>query len=129
LLIAIAYPRYSADTIFLTQRARDAGVPVLALTDRVSSPLAALATVTLYSHSESQYFANCESSALALIEALCSAVAHRSKGSLQAATQLAESVLPWLHGNHGGQLRPASTPSSAARRKTRNPTKSAKASK
>lgn len=99
LLIAIAYPRYFADTILLTRRARDAGVPVLAITDRVTSPLAPLATVALYAHTESKYFANSEASALALIEALCSAVAHSAKDSLKAATQLAESVLPWLLGN------------------------------
>lgn len=105
LLIAIGYPRYINDTILLARRARDAGVPLLALTDRVTSPLAPLATVSLYAHTDSQYFANSEASVLALIEALCSAVAHRAKGSLKAATELAEAVLPWLHGNHGGRLR------------------------
>jgi DNA-binding MurR/RpiR family transcriptional regulator len=99
LLIAIAYPRYVADTVLLARRARAAGVPVLALTDRVTSPLAPLATVALYAHTESRYFASSDASALALIEALCSAVAHRTRGSLKAAAQLAESVLPWLHGD------------------------------
>lgn len=119
LLIAIAYPRYFADTVLLARRARDAGVPVLALTDRVTSPLAPLATVSLYAHTDSQYFATSEASALALIEALCSAVAHRAKGSLKAATQLTESVLPWLHGNHPGRLRPIADAAKPARRKTR----------
>ena len=99
LLIAIAFPRYSADTVFLAQRAHESGIPILALTDRVTSPLAPLAKVTLYAHTDSEYFANCEANTLALIEALCSAVAHRSKDSIQAATRLAESVLPWLHGS------------------------------
>ena len=119
LLIAIAYPRYFADTVLLARRARDAGVPVLALTDRVTSPLAPLATVSLYAHTDSQYFATSEASALALIEALCSAVAHRAKGSLKAATQLTESVLPWLHGNHPGRLRPIADAAKPARGKTR----------
>lgn len=64
LLIAIAYPRYFADTVFLARRARDAGVPVLALTDRVTSPLAPLATVSLYAQTDSQYFATSEASAI-----------------------------------------------------------------
>lgn len=119
LLIAIAYPRYFADTVLLARRARDAGVPVLALTDRVTSPLAPLATVSLYAHTESQYFATSEASALALIEALCSAVAHRAKGSLKAATQLTESVLPWLHGNHPGRLRSIADAEKPAPRKAR----------
>jgi DNA-binding MurR/RpiR family transcriptional regulator len=98
LLIAIAYPRYMDDTISLARRAREASIPVLAMTDRVTSPLAPLATISLYANTESQYFSNSDASALAHIEALCSAVAHQAKGSLAAATQLAQAVLPWLHG-------------------------------
>lgn len=105
LLVTIGFPRYLADTVLLARQAREAGMPVLALTDRVSSPLARLATVTLYANVDSHYFASSEASALPLIEALCSAVAHRSKGSLQAATRLAESVLPWLHGAGGASAR------------------------
>jgi DNA-binding MurR/RpiR family transcriptional regulator len=105
LVIAIAFPRYLADTVLLARIARDAGVPVLALTDRVASPLAPLATIALYAQTESHYFANSEASVLALIEALASAVAHRTKGSVKAATRLAESVLPWLHGGHTPRVR------------------------
>lgn len=126
LLIAIAYPRYINDTIFLARRARAAGAAVLALTDRVTSPLAPLATVSLYACTESQYFANSEASALALMEALCSAVAHRAKGSLKAATVLAEAVLPWLHGNHAGHLRAsvdAAVPAPRKRKITFKPSK------
>ena len=129
LLIAIGYPRYLADTVLLARRAREAGVPVLALTDRVTSPLAPLATVALYSHTDSQYFANSDATALAMIEALCSAVAHRAKGSLKAATQLAESVLPWLHGSPSGRLRAMADAGAAPPRKTRTVNRSAKAPK
>lgn len=127
LLIAIAYPRYFADTVLLARRARDAGVPVLALTDRVTSPLAPLATVALYAHTDSQYFANSEASALALIEALCNAVAHSAKDSVKAATRLAESVLPWLHGNDSSRLRLAADAAAPAPRKPRVISKSSKA--
>lgn len=129
LLIAIAYPRYLADTVLLARLAREAGVPVLALTDRVTSPLAPLGTVALYAHTESQYFANSDASVLALIEALCSAVAHRAKGSLKAAAQLAESVLPWLHGSHSGRLRTLPEGAATALRKNRIASKSPKAPK
>jgi len=105
LLVAIAFPRYLADTVLLARQAREAGIPVLALTDRVASPLAKLATVSLYCHVDSHYFASSEACVLPLIEALCSAVAHRAKGSVQAATRLAESVLPWLHGAGGASAR------------------------
>jgi DNA-binding MurR/RpiR family transcriptional regulator len=126
LLIAIAFPRYLADTVLLARRARDAGVPVLALTDRVTSPLAPLATVSLYAHTDSPYFASSDASVLALIEALCSAVAHRAKGSLKAATQLAESVLPWLHGGHAGRLRRMTEIAAPARRPRPTPARTRK---
>ncbi|APF38567.1 MurR/RpiR family transcriptional regulator [Chelatococcus daeguensis] len=108
LVIAIAFPRYLSDTLLLTRRAREAGADVLALTESPGSPLASLATIALFAHGESQFFANCEASSLALIEALSSAVAHASGRSVEAAAELAEAVLPWLHGNHAGALRPSS---------------------
>ncbi|HEX7892306.1 MAG TPA: MurR/RpiR family transcriptional regulator [Ramlibacter sp.] len=105
LLVAIAFPRYLADTVRLARLAHERGMTVLALTDRVTSPLAPLADVSLYADVDSHYFAASEASALPLIEALCSAVAHRAKGSVHAATQLAESVLPWLHDGERGNTR------------------------
>ena len=107
LLIGIAFPRYSADTVFLARRAHEAGIPLLALTDRRTSPLAPLAAVSLYAETESSYFANSECSTLALLEALASAVAHRSRDSVHTAGRLAESALPWLHGTPGSRLRPS----------------------
>jgi DNA-binding MurR/RpiR family transcriptional regulator len=107
LVIAIAFPRYFSDTVLLARRVHEAGVPLLALTDGPQSPLAPLSTLALYARTESQYFANSEASVLALIEALCSAVAHAAKGSLQAAENLAEAVLPWLEGSHADRLRPS----------------------
>jgi DNA-binding MurR/RpiR family transcriptional regulator len=107
LVVAIAFPRYFSDTVLLARRAHAAGVPQLAITDGPGSPLVPVSTLALYARTDNAYFANSEASALALIEALCSAVAHAAKGSLRAAEQLAESVLPWLDGRHEGRLRPA----------------------
>jgi len=118
LVIAIAFPRYFSDTVLLASRARDAGTPVLALTDSPNSPLMPLATVALFAQADSQYFANSEVSVLALIEALCSAVSHSAKDALQAATRLAESVLPWLDGQHASRLRPVNK---AAAQPTKTP--------
>lgn len=120
LLIAIAFPRYLADTVRLARQARESGMTVLALTDRVTSPLASLATVSLYADVDSHYFAASEASALPLIEALCSAVAHRAKGSVQAATQLAESVLPWLHDGEPGNTRMGTQRAAPTGRRQRN---------
>lgn len=99
LMIAIAFPRYVSDTVYLAERARDHGVPVLALTDRPTSPLAPTANVSLYACTESNYNANSEATVLSLIEALCVAVALRAQGSLKATAKVAEFVMPWLHGS------------------------------
>ena len=74
LLIAISYPRYLTDTVVLAQGAFERGVQVLALTDGLQSPLLPYAHHSLFAQTENQYAANSDSSALALIEALCSAV-------------------------------------------------------
>nr|WP_280634382.1 MurR/RpiR family transcriptional regulator [Allopusillimonas ginsengisoli] len=99
LVIAIAFPRYLADTITLTKAAKARSVTVLALTDKPSSPLAPLADISLYAHSQRQLLSNSETAALGMIEALSAAVAHQSKHSVTTAALLTESVMPWLiHG-------------------------------
>ena len=98
LLIALTFPRYLVDTVTLTETARARGMQVLALTDRPSSPLAPLADVALYAQTSTRYRPNCETSALALIEALTSAVALRAPGAFQVAGRVVETVAPWLHG-------------------------------
>jgi DNA-binding MurR/RpiR family transcriptional regulator len=108
LLVALTFPRYLTDTVALTDLARSQGIGVLALTDRPSSPIAPLADVALYAQTETRYRPNCETSVLALIEALTSAVALRAPHAYQAASKVVHAVMPWLHGAQ--DLRAASTP-------------------
>lgn len=105
LLIAIAFPRYFADSVRLARSAREKGVAVLAVTDRVTSPLAPLGTITLYAPAESAHGAGAssETSGAALVEALCNAVSRSAKGSIEAAAEISESMLPWLEGGEGGR--------------------------
>ncbi|CFN70228.1 transcriptional regulator [Bordetella pertussis] len=106
LVIALAFPRYLADTVTLANAAKLAGVPVLVLTDKPTSPLAPCATVALYAHMSRQLSSNAETAALGLIEALSAAVAHRAKNSIAAAAGVAQSVMPWLiHGEAGAGKR------------------------
>lgn len=99
LLIVIAFPRYVYDTVTLAQRVHARGAPILALTDVPTSPVAPLADTVLYAHTDRQYAATSDATTLAVIEALCAAVAHRAAHSLQSAAGVTEFVLPWLHGN------------------------------
>jgi DNA-binding MurR/RpiR family transcriptional regulator len=96
LLVAIAFPRYVDDTIELARLAAGHGVRVVALTDSAASPLAQFADLTLTIRTERRLAANCDTTVLAVIEAICDAVAHRAKRSVEAASGLTEFVLPWL---------------------------------
>ena len=110
LVIAISFPRYVTDTVRLAQNASQRGVQVLALTDCRQSPLVPYADVALYAQTENQYAPNSDSAVLALIEALSSAVAHRTPQSVQYAARMTESVMPWLIDSDRDRLMPANAP-------------------
>ncbi|KQR62609.1 MurR/RpiR family transcriptional regulator [Acidovorax sp. Leaf160] len=114
-LVAISYPRYLTDTVLLAQGAFERGVKVLALTDGPHAPILPFAHVCLFAQTENQYAANSESSALALIEALTSAVAHQSKESVLTAARMTEAVLPWLHDSARSRLASRSAESGGRR--------------
>lgn len=116
LMIAISFPRYNKFTIELLGIARERGAKVLAITDSTSSPLVPLADIVLYAKSERRLSANSEAAALALIEALCGAVVHRSENSLRNATELTERLLPYLY---TGQPAAEQKTTAATRKKAR----------
>lgn len=97
LVIAMAYPRYSSDTVLLAHRAVEKGAKLIAFTDFPHSPLVPLADVTIYSQTERHLSPTSDAAALVLIQAVCDAVAHRAKRSVQAASAMTEFVLPWLY--------------------------------
>ncbi|MFM0241600.1 MurR/RpiR family transcriptional regulator [Paraburkholderia phytofirmans] len=96
LVIGLAFPRYVEDTIKLAHRAAGRGARVLALTDSPRSPLAQFADISLYIRADRRLAANADSAVLAVIEALCDAVAYRAKRSVKAAAEVSEFLLPWL---------------------------------
>lgn len=114
LVIAMVFPRYAADTVWLTQRAVEKNAQVLAITDVPGSPLVPLADVAIYAHTERKLSPTSDAAALMLIQALCDAVAHRARHSVQAASQMAEFVLPWLYLPQQ-QQRPAAARASVAK--------------
>ncbi|MFT3718653.1 MurR/RpiR family transcriptional regulator [Pseudorhodoferax sp.] len=120
LLIAITFPRYLCDTALLAQGAAERGVRVLALTDGPQSPLAPIAHGALYAPTENCHAASSESSALALIEALASAVAMKAPNSVQNAARVTEAVLPWLH-DGTARTSPAGAHAASARKGAATP--------
>lgn len=97
LVIGISFPRYSNDVVTLLSQAKRRQVPVLAMTDRPSSPVASIADVTLYAQTKRQF--NSEGVVLCLIEAICAAVAHQTKSPVDTAAETTELMLPWLYHN------------------------------
>ncbi|MBN3820275.1 MurR/RpiR family transcriptional regulator [Paraburkholderia sp. Se-20369] len=96
LVIAIAFPRYVEDTMELARRAAARGAQVRALTDGPDSPLAPIASLTLYVSAHRRFAATSEAAVLAMIEALIDAVALRTHRSAKAAAEMTEFLLPWL---------------------------------
>ncbi len=115
LFIVISFPRYLRDSVALTRAAHERGVPVLALTDGAHSPLAPFARHCLFAKAESYHAVNSETTVLALIEALISAVALHTRDTVQNATRMTEAVRPWLHGaGRAGAAHPAPTPAESS---------------
>ncbi|MBC8741131.1 MurR/RpiR family transcriptional regulator [Paraburkholderia sp. UCT31] len=119
LVIGIAFPRYVEDTIELARRASERGARVLALTDGPRSPLVRFADLALYVRTDRRLASNADSAVLAVIEALCDAVAYSAQRSVKAAAEVSEFVLPWLFdpqsGAAGAAQEPARALSKAAR--------------
>jgi DNA-binding MurR/RpiR family transcriptional regulator len=96
-VIGIALPRYSKDTIDLLCFARERGATIIAITDGPASPVAKDAEIVFYVGAEHGVLTSSGVAAFALIEALGAAVARRTKDPLNAATEFSERVLPYLY--------------------------------
>ena len=96
LVIALGFPRYVSDTVTLCRRLRGRGVSVMVLTDSPTSPLAPLGDIVIFVRSKPRLSSNSEASVLAMIDAICDAVAQRAKHAVDRATELTDFLLPWL---------------------------------
>ncbi|NML29313.1 MurR/RpiR family transcriptional regulator [Paraburkholderia antibiotica] len=129
LVIGIAFPRYVDDTIELARRASARGARVLALTDSPGSPLAQFADLALYIRTDRRLASNADSAVLAVIEALCDAVAYRAQRSVKAAAEVSEFLLPWLFDAQSGSSDATREPAQAAPRGARGKETKAKDAK
>jgi DNA-binding MurR/RpiR family transcriptional regulator len=102
-VIAVAFPRYMRETLDLARQAKARGARLIALTDGHRSPLARIADVSLYAEPQRQFAAVSNASALALIEALVAAVAHRAPDAIHRAEEFASFVHPWLEASGEGR--------------------------
>jgi DNA-binding MurR/RpiR family transcriptional regulator len=105
LVVAITFPRYSRDIGAIVRLAKARGARVLAITDKPSSPIAALANLSLYAFAERRILSSSAVAALALIEALATAIACRRKGAIAALEELTEQVEPYLEEQEAARKR------------------------
>jgi DNA-binding MurR/RpiR family transcriptional regulator len=121
-VIGIALPRYSQDTIDLLRFAGERGATVIAVTDGPASPVARGADIVLCVGAEHGVLTSSGVGAFALIEAISAAVARQTKDPLDAAAEFTERVLPYLYVGTIDEM-PASAirrPTAAATSKGRN---------
>ena len=97
LVIGISFPRYSARTSDALAFAHKAGARTLAITDSVSSPLAAHADICLTAHSDIAAFVDSLVAPLSLINALILAVGMQRKEQISQRFEELESVWETYH--------------------------------
>lgn len=93
LVIAISMPRYSRMTHELCDLAKKRDVPVLALTDVLTSPLARIADLALFAPAGSSLMPNSPTAIFALADALITVVAREKPTSAEALRLLSENLL------------------------------------
>ena len=80
--VGISYPRYSSSSFKAMKFAKSRGATVVALTDNVSSPFAAVSDIRLYANSDMVSFVDSLVAPMSVINALIVAVAARKRETL-----------------------------------------------
>jgi DNA-binding MurR/RpiR family transcriptional regulator len=78
-LVAFSFPPYSRETIDLVKAAAERSIPVIAVTDRLTSPVSFYATKVLAIRSQNMLFTNSFSAISVVMNALATEVAVRNK--------------------------------------------------
>ena len=81
-VIGISFPRYSKRTIKAMQFARDTGATVIAITDNMKSPIAAIANYSLLARSDMASFADSLVAPLSVINALIVAIGIKKRDEI-----------------------------------------------
>lgn len=95
-VVAIAFPRYSSDVSELARAARNAGARIVALTDSVASPLAAVCDELLLAPAQHPVLSSSSLPGLAVIEALVSEFLMSDPKHLERAARLAAAMAAYL---------------------------------
>ena len=91
LLIGISFERYTLQTVEIMEYVKKKGIKTAAITDRVTSPLAQLADVSVFAESNLNSFVDSFAAPISLINALVMAVGiKRKKETLESLSKLEE---------------------------------------
>ncbi|MGD8429436.1 MAG: MurR/RpiR family transcriptional regulator [Ectothiorhodospiraceae bacterium] len=93
LLVAIGFAPYTRLTVTSARIARERGIPIVAITDSYSSPLAGVAEHTFVAPAGGHFFSNSMAGAVALMEALLALVAQEMGDEGLAALQHREALI------------------------------------
>lgn len=96
LMIAIAMPHYYKETLDLAEFAKEAGIPILALTDSLLSPLASIATDRICLSPPGRDLPPLPATILAAIQGLGAAVAHKLPKAAEIEERYASTAYPWM---------------------------------
>ncbi len=95
LVVAISLPRYSRSTLELAKFAKQRNAMLLAITDKPSSPLLAIADMPLFAQARNNFLPNSPTAAFAVADALITTLARERPDAIEALKALSESQL-WL---------------------------------
>lgn len=96
LVIAITFPRYSADIVDLARAARTAGARIVAITDSSAAPLVAVSDDVLLAPAQHPVLSSSSLPGLAIIEALVSEFLLSDPSHLERAGKLAAAMSAYL---------------------------------
>lgn len=96
LVIAIAFSLYMRDTVLISRHAARHGIPVLAITDHLNSPLTPEARLSLFVEAYHEFNPPSDTAILGLIEALVAAVASRVPNAAEIVERFAAFSYPWM---------------------------------
>ena len=100
LVIAIAFPHYFRETLHITAHVAKRGVPVVAITDGLSSPLARMAEVSLFAAHERTFNGPSSTAIMGMLDALVAAVAAVKPDAMEAREKFAAETYPWMIAGH-----------------------------
>jgi DNA-binding MurR/RpiR family transcriptional regulator len=95
-LITMSFPRYARDAVQLTNYARDRGARVIALTDSIASPLAALSDELLLAPASHPVISSSSVAATLMIEALVTSLMISRSEHVSQAGKLTEAIADYL---------------------------------